>query len=62
MIEGMEYRVSWPRKDRKERQYSIKRSHAAAHALFEKLVALGYKDVELHERKVQYDEWKEVTA
>ena len=54
-----EYRISWPRKDREERRYSIKRSYAAAEALFIKLEKKGKVDVQFHSRKVQYGEWKE---
>ncbi len=56
-----EWRVSWPRTDREERRYSIKRSRAAAEALYALLDERGTADVQFHEREVQLGEWKEVT-
>ena len=56
-----EWRVSWPRTDREERRYSIKRSRAAAEALYNLLDERGTADVQFHEREVQLGEWIEVT-
>ncbi len=56
-----EYRVSWPRTDREERRYSIKRSRAAAEALFTLLDDRGTVDVQFHKRLVQQGEWEETT-
>jgi hypothetical protein len=56
-----EYKVSWPRADREERRYSIKRSRPAAEELYHKLVEAGKLDVQFHAREVQYGEWKEDT-
>lgn len=54
-----EYRVSWPRTDREERRYSIKRSRAAAEALYAKLVEAGKVDVQFHTRQLKVSEWRE---
>ncbi len=55
-----EYRVSWPRMDREQRRYSIKRDRNAAEALVLKLVVDEKKlDVQFHVREVQYGEWIE---
>ncbi len=60
-IRAEEYRVSWPRTDREERRYSIKRSRAAAEALHAKLLEAGKVDVQFHTRQLQVAEWKEAT-
>ncbi len=60
-IRAEEYRVSWPRTDREERRYSIKRSRAAAETLYFLLDHRGTVDVQFHTRAVQYGEWKEDT-
>lgn len=57
-----EYKVSWPRTDREERRYSIKRSRAAAEALFTLLDKRGTVDIQFHTRQLQVGEWKEESA
>ena len=61
-LRSEEYRVSWPRTDREERRYSIKRSQAAAEALYTLLDERGTVDVQFHVRQVQLGEWKEITV
>ena len=58
-LRAEEYRVSWPRTDREERRYSIKRSRAAATALHQLLIDEGKADVQFHTRQVQLGEWVE---
>ena len=60
-LRSEEYRVSWPRTDREERRYSIKRSRGAAEALYLLLDERGTVDVQFHTRQLQVGEWKETT-
>ena len=59
MYRSEEYRVSWPRTDREQRRYSIKRDRTAAEALWIKLIKDGKVDIQFHTRQVQYEEWIE---
>ena len=60
-LRAEEYRVSWPRTDREERRYSIKRSRGAAEALHALLTERGTADVQFHIRQLQVGEWTEAT-
>ena len=57
-VERIEFKVTWPRRDRNERQHQTFRSIVSAMNKIQKLEKALYKDIYLYERTVIQHDWK----
>jgi len=57
-MKGIEYKLTWPRRDRAEDQHQRFNSEVSMENKIIKLTKAGYKDIQIWTREVERDEWK----
>ncbi len=58
----LEYKLTWPRNDRNERQHQVFRSEVSLNNKLFKLEAAGYKEIKIYVREVAREPWKEIRS